>query len=186
MSRERAALVALCVLFALAAAPALLLRAGTPATAASRHAASEAATGGPIVDVSVAVVPLPCLKAGIPVFPGATPTFPTGFDPTTVHAINALGVAPKLDAAATLRLPFRTWTAGMQHRKDLLSFYAKRMQPVNFWDMSTRLRTAIGVRPRGTVDSPPLLYVNPSGAVLLRPHDDGSLDVIVMCPAGAA
>jgi hypothetical protein len=179
MSRERTALVALAVLFGLAAAPALLLRAGTSAVKHPRPAAGR-------VDIRVVAVPLTCLEAGIPVFAAASPTGQVGFEPSIVHAINAPGLAPRVNAAATLRLPFASWTAGMQRGTDLLSFYAKRMRPVDFWEMTTRLRTAIGVRPRGTVDSPPLLYVNNRGAVLLRPHDDGSLGVVVLCPAESA
>ncbi len=186
MSRERTALVALAVLFGLAAAPALLLRAGAPSAGRPRSAASESAAAGPVVDIRVVAVPPTCLNAGIPVFAAASPTGQIGFEPSIVHAINALGLAPRVNAAATLRLPFSSWTAGMQRGRDLLSFYAKRMRPVNFWDMTARLRTLIGVRPRGTVDSPPLLYVNHGGAVLLRPHDDGSLDIVVMCPSESA
>jgi len=137
-------------------------------------------------DVQVAVPPTSrCLDAGIPIFPGSTPAPELAVDQNVATAINELHVAPRLTGSAILRAPFGTWTAGMQQGKDLLSFYANRMRPVNFWDMSVGLRNAIGVRPRGTVDSPPLLYVNASGAVLLRPHDDGSLDLVVLCPSGS-
>ncbi len=180
-------MIALAVLFALAAAPALLLRG---------DAAASPARSGPVAEPVVAPAPpepappspppasTPCLQAGIPVFAGATPAGPSELDQSVVHAINALTVGPHLDAAGTLRAPFQDWTSGMQRGKDLLSFYAKRMRPVNFWDMTARLRNLIGVRPRGTVDSPPLLYVNPSGAVLLRPHPNGTLDLVLLCPAG--
>jgi hypothetical protein len=137
-------------------------------------------------EVLAAVPPTsPCLDAGIPIFPGSTPSPELAVDQNVATAINELHVAPWLNGSAILRAPFGIWTAGMQQGKDLLSFYENRMRPVNFWDMTTRLRNAIGVRPRGTVDSPPLLYVSHRGAVLLRPHDDGSLDLVVLCPSGS-
>ena len=125
-----------------------------------------------------------CLNAGIPIFSGATPAPELAIDRSVATAIDELRLAPTLTGSATLRAPFQAWTAGMRHGKDLLSFYANRMRPVNFWDMSARLRTLLGVRPRGTVDSPPLLYVNSGGAVLLRPHPNGTLDLVLLCPAG--
>jgi hypothetical protein len=186
VSRERRALSALAVLFGLAVVPALLLR-GHGAIGPARPARAHAVVAHGVPDVLVAVPPSSdCLHNGIPLFPRSTPAPELAVDQNVAAAINRLHVAPTLTGAAILQAPFQTWAAGMQHGRDLLSFYAKRMHTVNFWDMNVGLRNAIGVRPRGTVDSPPLLYVNHRGAVLLRPHDDGSLDIIVMCPSESA
>jgi hypothetical protein len=178
MSRERVAVVALAVLFALAAAPALLLRGGTAVAGPSHHTPNASAVTVEVTDSTS----IEYVCAGVPIFPGATLMGRSVVDPAVVGAINALHVTPELEAGPTLRAPFQAWTAGMQHGKDLLSFYARRMRTVNFWDMTRRLRTLIGVRPGGTVDSPPLLYASPNGAVLLRPHPHGTLDLVLLCP----
>jgi hypothetical protein len=182
MSRERTAVVALAVLFGLAAVPALLLRGS--AQPVSRHGIVTAAPVA--VPAYFNPPPGPCLDGSIPIFPGATPTGQAALDRSVVNAINALGLAPRLRAGVMLRAPVGTWTAGMQHGKDLLSFYARRMRPVDFWDMTRRLRRLIGVRPGGTVDSPPLLYASSDGAVLLRPHPDGTLDLVLLCPPASS
>ncbi|MDP9341475.1 MAG: hypothetical protein M3Q23_05055 [Actinomycetota bacterium] len=188
MGREGRALVALGVLFGLSLPLTLALHgndAGSPTTRSRARAVLAAVAAQPDVLYSVPSSPR-CLDAGIPIFPGAAPAPALAVDRSVARAITDLHLTPGLSGSAIFQAPFGTWTAGMQQGRDLLSLYADRMRPVNFWDMSVRLRNAIGVRPRGPVDSPPLLYVSPSGAVLLRPHPSGALDLILLCPAASS
>jgi hypothetical protein len=182
MGKERGALVALALLFGLAVAPALLVR---PGVTVSRDPVRVAEPVVAPASSSSAPTTAPAECPGVPVYPGATRAFGLAIDQSVVEAINALGLTPRLQAGPTPSAPFSTWTAGIRHGRDLLSYYARRMRRVSFWEMTARLRTLIGVRTRGTVDSPPLLYVSPSGAVLLRPHPNGTLDLVVLCPASS-
>ena len=77
--------------------------------------------------------------------------------------------------------PFSVWTSGMKQGQDLFGFYGRRMQAVQFWDMTARLRNLIGVRPSGPVDSPLLLYVNDSGFALVHVEQNGELQLTLFC-----
>lgn len=96
-------------------------------------------------------------------------------------AIDDLGLTPNLTPGGILTAPFTVWTSGMRNGHDLFGFYGRRMQPVQFWDMTPRLRNLIGVRPRGTVDSPPLLYVDENGFVLVHVRPQGDLQLTLFC-----
>jgi hypothetical protein len=124
----------------------------------------------------------PCVDAGLPAFPGAI-AGPGGAFPRELHdAIQALPLMPDLGVTQRLLIPKSAWLVGNAHGRDPFAFYARRMRPVNFWDMPASLRTMLGLRPRGTVDSSPLLYRSRAGAVLVRPLRSGGLIAVLLCP----
>lgn len=124
-----------------------------------------------------------CASLGVPVFRGAEPgRLPS--NAADLHtAVNDLGLLPPLTEAGAWQVDAETWLAPPGHGRVIFDWYARRMEPVDFRDLGTGLRKLLGVRPRGPVDSPPMLYVNDRGAVLVLVDPRANATLLLMgCP----
>ncbi len=126
---------------------------------------------------------LPCRPVGPPIFPGAGPVAVPSDTTAVMSEVSRLGLTPALGEAEAWLVPAGAW---LGTGRDILAFYERRMTPVTFDDMSRSLRELLGLRPTGSIDSPPLLYVKEGVALLIRmaPNDDATLLVMSCAPTG--
>jgi len=209
MSRERRALATFLVLAALATAPAILLRPSIPVrpTATARTGIQEG--GAPSTPVAVSsrrsnlkaaraqarsaararrvaeVLAQHRAQAGaracdtVPLYPLAL-WRAQGRDRGLLRAVNAVPGVPVVTSMESFSLGRDMWLGG-RGVPTAFRFYAQRMQPIGFALMPASSRRTIGVRPTGPVDSPPLLYVNQTGAALMQGLRTGEVRLTLFC-----
>jgi hypothetical protein len=168
MDRERQALVAFAVLAALVVIPIALT-----AAAASPVHRGPAATG------SMLRLPAGCGRVAPPVFPGARAARGVGNEAAILRQLNGLGRTEPLTDLATFTMGRTGWLADSRTGVDVIRWYDRRLRSIPIWRMGPRLRSLIGMRPRGSVDSPPVLYVTRPGAVLIRQIGEDRMGLLV-------
>jgi hypothetical protein len=147
---------------------------------------SERAAATPAV--SLTPTPSPsigggCSSLGLPVFRGAEPGRLPTHAADLATAVNNLGLLPQLTETGAWRVDAETWLAPPGRGRVIFDWYEQRMEPVDFRDLGTELRKLLGVRPRGSVDSPPMLYVDEHGAVLVLVSPRANATLLLMgCP----
>lgn len=109
--------------------------------------------------------PGPCERV-VPVFAPRGLVWNPAAPMELVRALTRLPEFPAFSDRQTLRYRSDEWIG--EDGEHVFSFYERRMEPIDFWEMPADLRRLIGVRARGEIDSPPLLYVGRRGAVLLQ------------------
>jgi len=122
--------------------------------------------------------PGPCERA-MPLFSGRSLVWSRPVSPQLVRELARLDAFPEVSQRQTLRYPGSEWVGS--GRRHIFSFYDRRMTGIDFGEMSSHLRDLMGVRPRGEIDSPPLLYVSRSAAVLLQIRRDLGALVTLFC-----
>jgi hypothetical protein len=157
MDRERRALVAFALLAALVVVPIAL----TTAAASPVHR-------GPAASRPMLRLPAGCGEVAPPVFPGARAARGLGNEAAIQRELNHLGRTTQLTDLATFTMGRAGWLADSQTGLDVFRWYDRRLRAVPIWKMGQTLRALIGMRPRGLVDSPAILYVNSRAAVLIR------------------
>jgi hypothetical protein len=115
----------------------------------------------------------------VPLFSGRYLVWSRPLSPQLLRGLARLDVFPDVSKRQTLRYPGSEWVGS--GRRHIFSFYDRRMKGIDFGHMSPHLRALIGVRPRGEIDSPPLLYVSRSTAVLLQFRRDLGALVTQFC-----
>jgi hypothetical protein len=209
MSRERRALAALLVLAALATVRAILLRpssavrsapaaqtgghgesrpevvsAGLPKQvraerAKSRTASRNAQIAAVLAEHRAQASARTCDT--VPLYPLALRSA-QGRDRSLLRAVNAVAGLPVVTRMESFSLGRAMWLGG-RGVPTAFRFYAQRMQPIGFAVMLASSRRVIGVRPTGSVDSPPLLYVNQTGAALMQGLRTGEIRLTLFCGA---
>ena len=113
----------------------------------------------------------PCATGSPPVYPGAAIIVPTGDEERLTDLVSEL-----------TGLALRRWSSHVVPRWiGITEWYDRRMDSIPPWEMGPDLRRAIGMRVRGVVDAPPVLYHDESGAVLIR-LVKGNIALVVACP----
>ncbi len=179
-------LVALAVTLSLATRESASVARAGPGSPSQRPSPADAAPAPTSIDSSPVSSPSPlpqraghggvCGRAGIPVFPGSTPTEPLRVGPRLLSALSRRADLPDLH-----RVQWMVPGPDAFHfdgGRDLWSFYGSRMHAVYFWKMTSHLRSVLGVRTHGEVDIDPLLYVGPVGAALIGPGADPRLTLL--------
>jgi hypothetical protein len=207
VSREQRALAAFLVLAAVATVPAFAFRSSQHARPTAAHAAQGSPTTrapsaegkhARIVAVHMAAghamaAELAARRAASRGDPAqictSVPRYPTAVrveqhpDQRLLGALGALGTIPSVPPVTKMErfsLGRSTWLGGGD-LATVFGFYSTRMRPIGFAAMSESVRREIGVRPTGTVDSPPLLYVNRTGAALVQGSDSGVVRLTLFC-----
>ena len=205
MSRERRALAAFLVLAAVATVPAVLLHPGSDARAAA-HPARLGSTAS-LADVrtvpeagmfsarmmarravlaarSELTVAAPHgdpaqICTSVPRYPAAL-RVEQRMDQRLLQALGAVPGVPPVTKMERFSLGRSAWLGG-DGLPTVFGFYAARMRPIGFAAMSASVRREIGVRPTGSVDSPPLLYVNRTSAALVQGSNSGVVRLTLFC-----
>ena len=198
VSRERRALAAFLVLAAVATLPALVLRPGPPPSAAAQRAprphepsaaaayvlsARRAAAAARQAELTAAFrhgVPAQ-VCARVPQYAAAR-RIEQQRNPALLRALDSVPGMPLVTRMERFSLGHSAWL-GDGRVPDVFRFYGARMHPVGFEEMSPAVRRAIGVRPTGSVDSPPLLYTNRTGAVMVQGLPGGAVRLTLFCGA---
>jgi hypothetical protein len=196
MTRERWATTAFAVLSAVALVAVILLRSPTggataaqadpPAVGKPTPSPTSPPTPGPIDSPTPSPTggtpelrnPGPCERT-VPLFSGRYLMWSRPVSPQLVRALARLDAFPEVTRRQTLRYPGSEWVGS--GRRHIFSFYDRRMAGIDFGRMNPHLRELIGVRPRGEIDSPPLLYVSRKAAVLLQFRRDLGALVSLFC-----
>lgn len=118
--------------------------------------------------------------AAIPIFPGAVSIAPPEDAVQLLEAVDGEDLTCPVSGVDAVFVSPELWLAPPGPGPSPFAFYERRMRPVAFEEMGREFRALIGLRPAGPVDSPPLLYVSPGGALLIRPSDDGALTLLRM------
>ena len=103
---------------------------------------------GPTPRVSVCGV-------SVPRYPGARPSGGTGDERTILHGLNRLGLTDPLRRFRTFSIPADAWVGNRRTPEDVFQFYMRRMREVPVFRMGQVLRSLLGLRRFGEVDSPP-------------------------------
>ena len=110
----------------------------------------------------------------VPRYPGARPSGGRGDERTILRAVKRLGLTDPLTQTRTFRIPGDAWVGKyLRTPEDVFQFYQRRMREIPVFRMGKGLRSLLGLRPVGEVDSPPLLYVDAGSIVLVRPQESG-------------
>ena len=115
----------------------------------------------------------------VPVYPLAI-SMPRHRDGALLRAVNRAPGVSHLTGMNSFSLGTSAWLGG-NGAPDAFEYYSERMNPVDVAEMPASTRRAIGVRPSGPVDSPPLLYVSKAGAALLRGTNGGVVLLTLFC-----
>jgi hypothetical protein len=168
MDREHQALIAFAVLAALVVIPVAL----TTAAASPVHR-------GPAASGPALRLPAGCGQVAPPVFPGARPARRLGDEAAIVRQLNGLGRTAPLTDLATFTMGRTGWLADPRTGLDVFRWYERRLRTIPIWEMGPTLRSLIGMRLRGSVDSPPVLYITPRAAVLIRQIGEDRMGLLV-------
>jgi hypothetical protein len=205
VSRERRALAAFLVLAAVATAPAIVLRAHSGSGAAAQPVRiGLAKTPAPSRETSEARVVSARMSAGRAAIAardaagaatrhgdpaqGCTdvPRYPTALlveEHRHARLIGAIATVPRVPPVTEMErfsLGKSAWL-GEGGLPTVFGFYSARMRGIGFAAMSSSTRRVIGVRPTGSVDSPPLLYANRTGAALVQGSRSGVVHLTLFC-----
>jgi hypothetical protein len=115
----------------------------------------------------------------VPLYPLAR-RVPQRRDGLLLRAVNGIRAVPVVNGMERFSLGHAAWLGG-DGVPVVFQFYRHRMRPVGFAEMSAGERRGIGVRPVGTVDSPPLLYVQRTGAALVQALRGGRVQLTLFC-----
>ena len=115
----------------------------------------------------------------MPLYPGARGGGAIGNESRILDVLNRLRMTEPLTRVRTFTMGGRDWVGNSLTPEDVFRFSLRRMQPVQIWRMGSDLRSILGLRPGGEVDSPPLLYVGDRSAVLVRSLSKGDLGLLV-------
>jgi hypothetical protein len=203
MGQERRALGAFLILAMLAAIPAVILRPSRPSrpalaerpgishrvtfsrpTTMARNAvenmapsAARASRAAVLAERRARAAERKCTS--VPLYPPALPAAHHR-DPALVRAVNDVRGVPPVTTIESFSLGHSAWLGGGA-LPTVFRFYQLRMHPIGFAVMPANTRRAIGIRPRGPVDSPPLLYTNRAGAALVQGLHSGDVRLTVFC-----
>jgi hypothetical protein len=193
MNRERRAVVAFALLAALVLGPVAVTShhgskseaaqaAGRPAARSAPEPRAAGSTGnrhprfpnrkGPTPELSVCGI-------SVPLYPGARSGGTVGNESRMLEVLTRLGLTHPLTKVRTFAIPDGDWIGNARTPEDVFQFYQHRMNEVPIFRMGRELRSLIGVRPTGEVDSPPLLYVDESTAVVIRTLGKSEVGLLV-------
>jgi hypothetical protein len=115
----------------------------------------------------------------VPVYPLAV-RVSTRRDVALLRAVNRVPGVPVVSRMERFSLGKHDWL-GDHGVGDAFGFYRSRLRPMGFAGMPESTRREIGVRATGSVDSPPLLYANATGAALLQGLPNGVVRLTLFC-----
>jgi hypothetical protein len=115
----------------------------------------------------------------VPLYPGARRGGAVGAEGRIVAAVTRLGRTDPLSRFRVFTMKGSDWLGNSRTPEDVFQFYLRRMHEVQIWRMGSALRSLLGLRARGEVDSPPLLYLGDRSAVVVRSTSRGGLGLIV-------
>jgi len=204
VSREQRALAAFLVLAAVATVPAFVFRSNPHAHPRATHAAqSSPSTRAPSAHGKHARIVAVHMAAGEAIAAQlaarraasrgdlaqictSVARYPTAVrveqqqDQPLLGALGTVPGVPPVTKMERFSLGRSMWLGGGD-LATVFGFYSARMRPIGFAAMSESVRREIGVRPTGTVDSPPLLYVNRTGAALIQGSNSGVVRLTLFC-----